>query len=573
EAALFLAQSIIEKPDARKDKTWYILPQGNTDAAVRFFKKPLFVDPRNTRPYNDDMDDRVDEDGFEDLDGNGFITSMRVKDPEGQWMTVEGEPRLMKKADWAKGEKGSYKLYTEGIDNDGDGQYNEDGPGGVNAGINYPHLFEHFSKTSGAWPGSEAETRSIIKFIYQHPEIAMTITFGSSNFCMAPPKGGRKGSVDFSKIKIPERIAKRFNFDHTRTYTMAEIMEKVQKIAPPGMNLTESMVASFMGLGAAVNPQAADLKFYNEISEEYKKFLEENKLKDKRLDTAPAKDGCFELWSYYQLTVPTFSLDFWTLPEVKKEKKKADITPEKLEAMSKEDFLALGEEKIAAFLKKAGAPIKAKPLMDMVKGGMMTTKKMAGMLKKMGKSKSSEGADEKEKAILAFSDKQLEGKGFIKWKSFKHPSLGQVEIGGPVPFVDNTPPPSMIKNLLQAQMPWVFKLVNKIPRITIAKTKVKSLGSGLYRLTLWVGNDGYLPYRNAMGKRNKRLPPVVVTLSGNNYKIIEGHKRNLIKSIPGNGVAKTSWIILAKQPVKINLKATSPNAYNDSAAVSLGGVK
>ncbi|MCP4152087.1 MAG: hypothetical protein GY757_30380, partial [bacterium] len=107
EAALFLAQSIIEKPDARKDKTWYILPQGNPDAAVRFFKKPLFVDPRNTRPYNDDMDDRVDEDGFEDLDGNGFITSMRVKDPEGQWMTVEGEPRLMKKADWAKGEKGS----------------------------------------------------------------------------------------------------------------------------------------------------------------------------------------------------------------------------------------------------------------------------------------------------------------------------------------------------------------------------------------------------------------------------------------------------------------------------------
>ena len=103
------------------------------------------------------MDDREDEDGAEDLDGNGIITMMRVKDPEGEWLPLEGEPRLMKKADPAKGEKGIFKLYPEGLDNDGDGQYNEDGPGGVNVGVNFPHLFRFFSKrTAGNGPAAKA---------------------------------------------------------------------------------------------------------------------------------------------------------------------------------------------------------------------------------------------------------------------------------------------------------------------------------------------------------------------------------------------------------------------------------
>jgi nucleotide-binding universal stress UspA family protein len=57
------------------------------------------------------------------------------------YIAVPAEPRLMKKADWSKGEKGVWKLYPEGADNDGDGQFNEDGPGGVNLGTAFPHLY------------------------------------------------------------------------------------------------------------------------------------------------------------------------------------------------------------------------------------------------------------------------------------------------------------------------------------------------------------------------------------------------------------------------------------------------
>ncbi|MEJ2111993.1 MAG: M14 family zinc carboxypeptidase, partial [Acidobacteriota bacterium] len=79
EAAIFLAHQLAENADAREDLTWYILATGNPDGTARFFMQPLVADSRNQHAHNDDMDDAVDEDGPDDLDGNGMITQMRAK--------------------------------------------------------------------------------------------------------------------------------------------------------------------------------------------------------------------------------------------------------------------------------------------------------------------------------------------------------------------------------------------------------------------------------------------------------------------------------------------------------------
>lgn len=73
KAALYLAEPVLEKPDLRADRTWYILPCGNPDGAARFFARPLLRYPLNATPVNDDRDDQTDEDGVDDLDGDGFI--------------------------------------------------------------------------------------------------------------------------------------------------------------------------------------------------------------------------------------------------------------------------------------------------------------------------------------------------------------------------------------------------------------------------------------------------------------------------------------------------------------------
>jgi hypothetical protein len=575
EAALYLVKQLIDKPDSRKNLTWYVLPCPNPDAASRYSGRPLLVDPRNAKPRNDDMDDTTDEDGPEDLDGDGIITRMRVKDPAGEWLPVPGEPRLMKKADWSKGEKGVYKLYTEGLDNDADGEYNEDGPGGVNVGVQFPHLFKFFSPESGDWPGSEAESFALLKFLNDHKEIGLTFVFGSTNFCLNPPRGGRKGEADLTQIKIPERIAGFIGADPTKTYTMAEIMDLVKPLVPEGMQLTESMIASFLGLGAVVNPLPEDLKFYKELSDKYKEFLKKAKLDEKRLEPAQDKDGSFELYAYYQLGLPSFSLDFWTLPEVKEEKKEAEITPEKLEKMTNDEFVALGEEKIDAFLKSAGAPpqFKAKSLIDGIKAGQMNTKQMAEMMKQMPKPPSEEGTDPKEKALLAWSDKELGGQGFVAWKAFKHPTLGEVEIGGAVPYADTTPPAAKIEPLLKGQVPWVFEIAAKMARIKIGKTEVKPLGGGIYSVEVWVENAGYLPYPTAMGRRNNRNLPVIVTLEGKDFTIVEGKKRSLVAALDGYAAQPVRWLVRAEKPVRVGVKATTEIAWGDTKTLDLGGAR
>jgi hypothetical protein len=575
EAALYLVIQLIDKAETRENLSWYIVLCGNPDAAVRYFRKPLVEDPRNASPFNDDKDDATDEDGPEDLDGNGIITQMRAKNPEGEWAPVPGKPRLMKKADWSKGEKGLYKLFPEGLDNDGDGKINEDGPGGVNIGIQFPHLFKFFTADGGLWAGSEKESFALIKFVSEHREIGLTFTFGRANFCLDPPRGGRKGEADFNEIKIPERYAGFLNADPDKSYTMAEILEMVKPIMPEGMEVDESMVASFLGLGAVVNPLPEDLKFYEKLSEDYEEFLKTNKFDTERLDPPQDKDGSFELWCYYHLGLPSFAMDFWTLPEIAKDKKKQEITPVKLEKMSNEDFIALGEDKIDAFLKSVGAPaqFKAKQVIEALKGGMMDTRRMAEMLKRMPKPPSDEGADPEEEALLDFSDKELEGRGFVEWKSFKHPTLGEVEIGGPVPYADTTPPPEKIEYLVRNQVPWVFEITKKMARIQIAKTEVNRLGSDIYEIKAWIANTGYLSYPTAMGRRNKRIVPVIVTLTGQGMDIVDGQKRSLIPSIDGHSAQPVTWIIRMENPTKIGIKASTQTAWSDTKSIDLGGVK
>ncbi len=352
-------------------------------------------------------------------------------------------------------------------------------------------------------------------------------------------------------------------------------LDMVRPLVPPGMEVTESLIAGFLGLGAVVNPLDDDLKFYKELSEKFKEFLKAAKLDGKRLDPAPDKDGSFELWAYYHLGLPSFALDFWTLPEVKEEKAADEITPDKLEKMTNDEFIALGEEKIDAFLKASGAPdqFKAKQVIEGLKGGMMDTKKMAEMMKQMPKKPSEEGADPKEKALLAWSDKELGGNGFVAWKPFKHPTLGDIEIGGAVPFADNTPPAKMVEGLVKGQVPWVFEIAKKMARIKIADTAVKRLGVGVYEVKVWIENTGGLPYPTAMGRRNERILPVIVTLGGQGFDIVQGKKRSLVPAVQAHSLQPVTWIVRAGKPVKIEVKAETKIAWGDSRSVDLGGAK
>jgi len=575
EAALSLAERIVSDPKLCSGLSWYVLPMGNPDAYSRYFASPLYMDPGNFTPHNDDMDDRADEDGFNDLDGNGLITMMRVKSHDGIWVPVASEPRLMRRADASRGEKGIYKIYTEGIDDDGDGQYNEDGAGGTDVNANFPHLFKYFNPKSGLFPGSAAEAGELIKYAFEHPEIAMAFSFGQTNFLLVPPKGGRKGSVDFDNITIPEEMGKAMGVDVSRTYTMKEIMEYVQPMLPTGMTIDEGMIASYLGLGAAVNPMQEDLAFYNRISTEYKDYLKSRGAKGERFDPEDAKEGSFEMWAYYHLGVPVFSMDIWALNKPEAEKKESSgITLESLEKMTKDEFVALGEEKTGAFLKERGAPPQytAKMVISLINSGQATPAQMAGMMKQMPAPPSDEQkGDPMELARLAFSDTQLEGKGFVNWKPFNHPTLGEVEIGGFAPFSGNTPPFNMVDSLLDLHLPFIFELVRKLPKLQIADVKAVDKGSGVYQVEVWIENKSYLPFPTAMGKRNRIPAPAIITLEGPGIEFLSGIRRTPVHDLAGNRSVKLTWLIKAGKKGTLTVNLMTKQAGTDSKQINIGG--
>jgi len=198
ELALYLADFLVKgyatnpAVKQRLDTTViYVMPRVNPDGAELMWAPVKAARRTNVRPYDDDNDGRVDEDGPVDLNKDGLLTVMRVKDPNGAYIVDPEEPRLMKRADPKKGEKGEYSLYWEGADQDKDGFIAEDGPGGVNINRNFMHEYPYFKRDAGRYMVSEPETRAVMEFMVAHRNVAAILTFGESdNLIVAPTAAG-----------------------------------------------------------------------------------------------------------------------------------------------------------------------------------------------------------------------------------------------------------------------------------------------------------------------------------------------------------------------------------------------
>jgi len=104
------------------------------DGVDYYLSKPGMIS--HAMPWDSDRDGILDEDPPEDLNGDGAITVMRIRDETGQMKTSTLDKRLLTTR--KEYEKGEYRTLSEGIDNDNDGRFNEDDIGGINVNRNYP---------------------------------------------------------------------------------------------------------------------------------------------------------------------------------------------------------------------------------------------------------------------------------------------------------------------------------------------------------------------------------------------------------------------------------------------------
>jgi hypothetical protein len=179
-------------------QTFYVFPNMSPDATEQYFAKVKSERSGNATRTDDDRDGKENEDDFDDLDGNGKITWMRILDPTGKYKLNTDDPHSLILADASKGENGKYILLTEGIDNDKDGSFNEDGDGGISFNKNSSFNFKPFTTGSGEYAVSEKENRALFDFLFDAFNVYAVVTFGPTNNLSTP--------VTFSPAGISKRI-------------------------------------------------------------------------------------------------------------------------------------------------------------------------------------------------------------------------------------------------------------------------------------------------------------------------------------------------------------------------------
>ena len=161
----------------------YIIPVVNVDGRARFFSDGhTSSSGRSIRvPKDDDNDGLFDEDAPDDLDGDGSICQMRIKDPNGQYKPDPEDPRIMVRV--KAGEKGQYTILgSEGIDNDGDGRFNEDAEGYLDPNRNwgYNWMPPYVQSGAGNFPFSGVGLKAVNEYIAKRPNIIISFAFHNS---------------------------------------------------------------------------------------------------------------------------------------------------------------------------------------------------------------------------------------------------------------------------------------------------------------------------------------------------------------------------------------------------------
>jgi hypothetical protein len=226
QAVIAVVSALLEQPEhLPADAAFLALPWANPDGLARW-RSLGTGGGRNDRALDDDGDGQMDEDGPDDLDRDGMILEMLLDDPTGAWARA-GDPRFLRPA--REGEAPRYVRLREGGDDDGDGLYNEDGPGGVLLDHNFPVGWEDCKgPESGPWPLSEPDANALAQLLLAR-RTAVVIAFQGNHGLLATP-GGRLGRSSPLPLAEDEptyrRLAEVFS-SHTsraqaRAYTLAE---------------------------------------------------------------------------------------------------------------------------------------------------------------------------------------------------------------------------------------------------------------------------------------------------------------------------------------------------------------
>jgi hypothetical protein len=196
---------------------------------------------------------------------------------------------------------------------------------------------------------------------------------------------------------------------------------------------------------------------------------------------------------------------------------------------------------------------------------------------------------EDEVKLLRWSDKELGGDGFVPWRTFIHPQLGPVDIGGfdlirywyNIPF-------NRLEKEVAPHTDWLIYLGLATPRLAVRSLTAEPIAENLWRVRLIIENTGWLPTNGSQQARDQQIVGDVIaelTLP-DGARLAEGELRRSLGQLEGQSGQRSTatwwgysagtpdravsdWIVVAPAGTTVSAKATHERAGSARAEIVL----
>jgi hypothetical protein len=184
---------------------------------------------------------------------------------------------------------------------------------------------------------------------------------------------------------------------------------------------------------------------------------------------------------------------------------------------------------------------------------------------------------------LKFNDHVAQGELYVDWKPFKHPTYGDIEIGGWVKMSSRLPHPFMLQDLVHRNAAAVIFSSEQTPEINMEIFEKTKVGKNLYRVRVRLVNSKAIPSMTYSSVQKKRHPQDMLKVSGSGIDVVSGGKLNNVYrdqvtykehkpevqflQVPGFGKVEYQFLVSGKGKIKVEY--TSLKAKNISKTIDL----
>ncbi len=516
ELALRMAERLLNAGDSPaieqllSNYTVYVIPCPNPDATEKNFQGPARERNGNLTRTDDDRDFESGEDPPTDLNGDGFITMLRIAEEFGTHRTHPSDPRVLIPIDGKKNEVGGYRLEVESRDTDQDKLFGEDAADGVDFNRNFTFNYPYFAKGGGPHQVSEIESRAVADFMFDHPNIAFVLCFSPEDNLYNTWKGSSQTDGGRIKTKI-------LTEDQGPMDRLAESFQ----LAHGGKNAPESSTGA----------------------------------------------GSFSEWSYFHFGRWTFASRAWWVPTVEPvpatEPAKTEAVPTETPAATES---TAGETPAAE-----GSVVKSEEAKAVEIVEPTPTQEPANEAAKPSTEPALANDDKRGmtelNALAWFQSQNMEA--FVPWQAIEHPDLPgrQVEVGGFKPLYLLNPPVAQIEPLVEPHVGLLNAMVENWPKLAVRELEAKRLGPGLYDIRCQIVNTGGLPTMPEMASVNGQWSPIQVQLVGpGKVKWIQGSQRQAVGRLAERGgKTEVRWVFQVIEGVDaemtLKIQAAAPTLH------------